>query len=161
MSKTRIRSVGLAIAGALLLAPLALGAEQTRESYTAQVEPICERNAEASDRILQGVTGDVRAERLKLAAAKFAKAARALKKTLAELRAVPRPSADRAQLGRWLGYIETEVELFELTAKKLRAGDRGGALRMAARLTRTVNRANNEVLDFEFDHCYAEPSQFT
>jgi hypothetical protein len=158
-----IRSTVLALLAALLLlgAGLALGAEQTRESYTAQVEPICKRNSEANDRILKGIKGNVKAGKLKVAAAQFDKAASALKKTLAQLRAVPQPSADKPKLTKWLRYIKTEVQLFERTAAKLKAGDKLGAEKMAVRLTFTVKLANNEVLAFEFKYCHVDPAQFT
>jgi hypothetical protein len=164
MSKRKTRTLILAAVGAmalLLAAPLALGAEQTRESYTAAVEPICKSNAEASDRILDGVKQEVRQGKLKVPASKFTKAAAALKKTLRQLEGVPKPSADEAKLDKWLGLIKTEVELFERTAKKLKAGDKNGAQTMAVRLTSTVNRANNQVLAFEFRYCRVDPSQYT
>ena len=135
--------------------------EQTREGYVAAVEPICQANVEANGRILAGVDAEVRHDKLKSAAAKFTKAAGALKKTWRQLSAVPEPSADEARLGKWLGYIEAEAELLQRTAKKLRAGDKTGALRMSIRLTNTVYRANGQVVVFEFHYCHADPSQFT
>jgi hypothetical protein len=164
MSKTTVRSIGLGGVAALMLllvASLALGAEQTRESYTAQVEPICKANSQASARILKGVKGEVKAGNLKPAAAQFSQAATALKKALTQLKAVPQPSADKAKLAKWLGYIKTEVELFERTAAKLKAGNKVAAEAMTVRLTHTVNLANNQVLDFEFKYCRVDPSQFT
>jgi gas vesicle protein len=162
MSDTKTRTL-FAVLGAmaLLLAAPALGAEQTRESYTEAVEPICKSNAEASDRILDGVKQEVRQGKLKVAAAKFTKAAAALKQTLRQLKAVPKPTTDAAKLDKWLGFIKNEVELFERTAKKLKAGDKIGAQTMAVRLTSTANKANNQVLTFEFKYCRVDPSQFT
>jgi hypothetical protein len=164
MSKTTIRSVGpagLTLLALLLAASLALGAEATRESYVAQVEPICKRNAQANDRILKDVRGEVKAGKLKVAAGHFAAAAKALTSTLAQLKAVPQPSADKAQLTKWLSYIKSEAETFERTAAKLNAGDKAGAERLSVVLTRTVNLANNQVLAFEFKDCHVDPSQFT
>lgn len=164
MSKTTIRSVGpagLAVLALLLATSLALGAEPTRESYTAQVEPICKRNAQANERILKDVKAEVKAGKLKVAAAQFAAAAKALKKTLTQLEAVPQPSADKAQLTKWLSYIKGEAELFERTAAKLNAGDKAGAEKLSVQLTHTVNLANSQVLAFEFKYCHVDPSQFT
>jgi hypothetical protein len=134
---------------------------QTREGYIAQVEPICKANADANSRILKGVRTKVQNDQLKPAAAQFAKAAAALRKTLTQLRAVPQPSADAARLGRWLKLIGEEADLLQSTATKLRKGDKFGAQKMAVRLTQTARRANNEVISFEFRHCAADPSQFT
>jgi hypothetical protein len=164
MRKTTIRSVGpvgLALLALLLAASLALGAEVTRESYTARVEPICKRNAQANDRILKDVTVEVKAGKLKVAAGQFAAAANALKSTLTQLKAVPQPSADKAQLTKWLSFVKSEAELFERTAAKLNGGDKAGAEKLSVRLTQTVNLANRQVIDFEFINCHVNPSQFT
>jgi hypothetical protein len=159
MKSTLLGSV--AAVALVLLAQAAIGAEQTRETYVAQVEPICKVNTKANERILKGVKAEVRAGKLKLAAAQFSKAATALKETLKQLQAVPQPAADKARLMKWLGYIKTEVQLFERTAAKLKAGNKVGAEAMAVRLTHTVNLANGEVVAFEFKYCRADPSQFT
>jgi hypothetical protein len=150
-----------AAALALLGASAAVAAEQTRDSYTAAVEPICKSNTQANERILGGVKQQVQAGKLKPAATQFSKAAAALKKAAAQLKAVPQPSADQAKLGKWLGYVQAEVELFESVAEKLRAGDKTGAQAMVIRLTHNANLANNQVLAFDFTYCRLEPSKFT
>jgi len=136
-------------------------AAPTREEYKAQVEPICKANTKANERILSGVRKQVKEGELKAAGGQFSKAAKALKKTLAELQAVPQPSADSARLTKWLGYVKSEAELFERVAKKLKSGDKVGAQAMVVRLTHTANQANNQVLAFEFSSCRFEPSKFT
>jgi hypothetical protein len=165
VSKARIISrapAAIAVVLALALgAQAAFGAEQTRESYTAKVEPICKVNTEASNRILKGVKSEVKSGKLKVASGQFAQAAKALKKTLTQLKAVPQPSADKAKLTKWLGYIKEEVELFEQTSAKLKAGDKGGAESLTVKITRAVNLANNQVLAFDFKYCHVESSQFT
>jgi hypothetical protein len=164
MSKGKTKFLSLALLGAvamMLCAPFAEGAEQTRETYKAEVEPICKVNSEASSRILKGVKTEVQKGKLKTAATKFTKAAAALKKTLKQLKAVPQPTADKAKLEQWLKTIGEEVTLFEGTAKKLKAGNKSGASAMSLRLTSTANRANNLVVGFEFNHCKANTSQYS
>jgi len=134
---------------------------QTRETYAAQADPICKVNTEANERILKGVRAKVRNDQLKPAAEQFSKASTALRKTLGQLRAVPQPPADAARLGRWLKLISEEADLLQTTSTKLRKGDKFGAQKMAVRLTQTANRANSEVLGFEFRYCNASPSKFT
>lgn len=143
------------------LSSLALAAEATRESYREAAEPICKANTEANERILDGVRAEVRAGKLKPAAVKFSKAARELKATVAELRRLPRPSADRARLSRWLGKVEAEAVLFERVAAKLRAGERTEAQRMVVKLTTNAADANRIVIPFEFRYCRLEPARFT
>jgi hypothetical protein len=146
----------------LLTASMAFGAslDEERQAYKAQVEPICKQNRQANERVLKGVKKNIKNGKLKLAGTQFAKAAVALKKARTQLLAVSQPSADRARLTKWLGYIKTEVELFERVSKKLKAGDSHGAQRMALQLTSTVNRANNTVLVYEFNYCRVQTSQF-
>jgi hypothetical protein len=144
----------------MLAAPFAEATEVTRESYKAAVEPICKHNVEADKQILKGVKGKVNQGKLKPAAAQLTKAAAALEKAVKQLKAVPQPTADEAKLAKWLKYTNEEVGLLRSTAKKLKAGDKAGAARMQARLTNTANKANNEVLAFEFKYCHVEPNKF-
>jgi hypothetical protein len=146
----------------LLTASIAFGAslDEEREIYKEQVEPICKQNRQANERVLKGVKQNIKEGKLKLAGTQFAKGAAALKKARTQLAAVPKPATDSARLTKWLGYVKTEVELFEMVSKKLTAGDKGGAQRMALQLTGTVNRANNTVLAYEFRYCRVQTSQF-
>jgi hypothetical protein len=155
-----LRPLALVLALLAFGAPLAFAAQQTREGYVEAVEPICEQNTKANERILAGVETEIRAGKLKPAAAQLGQAAHALKQTLGELRTVQRPPADAARLTKWFAAIGGEVALFEAAARKLAAGDRTGAVRMSARLSRQANVADDEVLAFGFHYCRAEPSKF-
>ena len=146
---------------AMMAAPFAEAAEVTRDSYKEAVEPICKTNVQANERILKGVKGEVKAGKLKPAAAKFSKAAEALHKAIGKLKAVPQPTADEARLAKWLKYIEEEEGFFIKIAKKLKAGDKNGATAMQIRLSHTASQANNTVLPFEFKYCRVEPSKFS
>lgn len=160
----RLSGAALAALGAvalLLPLPAAFAAEVTRAGYREAVEPICKANTEANERILAGVRQEVRAGKLRPAASRFSRAARALKRTIGQLRAVATPPADRARLSRWLGTVSTEASLFERIAAKLRAGKKGEAEKMVVKLTTNANRANNQVIAFEFEYCRFEPSRFT
>jgi len=138
------------------------GAEEvTRTSYREAVEPICQANTKANERILADVRNEVKHDRLKVAARKFRRAGSALKATLGELKQVPRPGADSARLSRWFGFISTEVGFFERTARYLVAGKKATAEGMVVRLEGTARRANNVVIPFEFHYCLFEPSRFT
>jgi len=158
------RATPALLCGAALLVPSAApapAAEVTRASYREAVEPICQANTQANERILAGVKQEVRAGKLRSAAARFSRAARSLKKTIGELKAVPPPPADRSRLSRWLGKVSVEAGLFEQVASKLRAGQKGEAEKLVVKLTNNANQANNQVLAFEFDYCRFEPTRFT
>ena len=155
-------TLGCLVAAATLLsgAGPASAAEQTRDGYRAEAEPICKVNVEANDRILQGVRAEIRSGKLKQAGARFAKAAAALREAHDQLQALPKPPHDSSRLSRWLGYIQTEVQLLEQVARDLENGKKAAASRLAVRLSSTIARANSEVLEFEFDYCHVKPSQF-
>lgn len=148
------------IAAALLGAVPSLAAEATRESYVQAVEPICKANTEANEKILKGVRAKVKAGKLKAASKQFFAAARALKRTRAQLLRVPKPPADAAQLTKWLRYVKTEAQLFEAVGKKLAKGEETAAQKMVVRLVSNARQANNQVLDFQFRFCRFQPSKF-
>ena len=146
---------------ALIVGATAFAAEVTREEYTASAEPICKTSAQANERILGSVQKEVKAGKLKSAAAKFSKASKAQTQALKKLEALPKPAADEARLTKWLGYLKQEAEQFALAGKKLQAGDKAGAEHIVSKLTQIANKANVEVLPFGFHYCRQEPSKFT
>lgn len=148
----------------LLVAAGPAGAEEaevTRETYKAAVEPICLKNTKANERIFAGVRKEVNRGQLKPAAHRFDRAAAALRRTIGELRHVPRPSADRATLSRWLAKAGKLASSFGVIARKLRAGEKGKAAHLVVRLDITAEAANAVVFEFGFHACRLQPSRFT
>lgn len=152
--------VSLVAAAALLGAVPSMAAEQTPEGYKEAVEPICKANTEANEKILKGVRAKVKAGKLDAAAKQFRGAARALKRTRTQLLAVPKPPEDATRLTKWLGYVKTEIDLFEAVARKLSHDEATAAQRMVVRLINNAKQANNQVLDYEFRYCRFKPSRF-
>jgi hypothetical protein len=150
-----------AIATLALAGSMAFADEVTRDSYTAAVEPICKANGEANQRILKNVRQKVKNGQLKVAGGQFIRAAAALKKTLAQLKAVPQPTADTAKLAKWLGYVKKEADLFKSAGLKLKANNKIAAQRIVIQLTSNANQANNTVIAFDFRYCRFEPSKYT
>lgn len=157
----RLTTLALAATAVLAMAQLAFAAEISRTEYKAQVEPICQKNSKANERILKGVRQMVKQGKLKPAATKFEKAGKALTQTYNQLKAVPQPTADEAKLAKWLSYVKEEASLFGKVAKKLRAGQKGAAQSLVNKLTTNANKANALVLAFSFRYCKFEPSKFT
>lgn len=145
----------------LSLAGLAQAAELTRDEYTARVEPICKVNTEANARIFKGAKDEVKAGELKKGSTHFARAATALDRTIKALEGVPRPPADEAKLTKWLGYLQTESDLFSRIGKALAAGQKIQAQNLSVRLNRNSRLANNAVLAFGFDYCRIDPTRFS
>jgi hypothetical protein len=144
-----------------VLAATAFAAEVSRDEYKEAAEPICKTSAQANERILSGVRKEVKQGKLKSAAGKFSKASKEQSQALKQLQALPQPAADEARLAKWLGYLKTEAELFAQAGRKLKAGDKPGAEHVFAKLTPTANKANNQVLPFEFHYCRLEPQKFS
>lgn len=151
----------LALLALLLYASFASAAELTRDEYKAQVEPICKTDKEDSDRILTGVTKLAKQDKLAQAGQAFAKAANALEKAQKQLAAVPQPSADAAKLTKWLSEIKAESALMRTIGKKFKAGDKAKATSLAVKLQNNANKANNQVIAFQFNYCHIDPSKYT
>jgi uncharacterized protein involved in high-affinity Fe2+ transport len=146
---------------AMVLAASAFAAEVSRDEYKAAAEPICKTSAKENERILANVRKEVKTGKLKPAAAKFAKAAKEQAAALKELEALPQPAADEARLGKWLSYLKIEAELFATAGRKLNSGDMAGAEHITSKIAQNANKANLQVLPFEFRYCRQEPSKYT
>jgi hypothetical protein len=162
----RLRSSYPALCAALLLAlslaaPVASAAEDpTRPEYVAQLEQICKPGSEATQRAVRGMRSDIRSERLRLAASKFAKAERIFAHTVSSISAVPRPPADRPTLSRWFVALGRETDYLGRTAEALRAEDIARFQRVSGQFFQQGSRANNIVVSFGFDYCNFKPSRF-
>lgn len=159
-SKTFAAVLTAALTAALLAAG-AVGAEQTRESYVAQVEPICKKNTKANEQILAGVEKTIRDGKLAVAAGKFSRAAAAFGKAVNEIRAVPQPSADAAKLTQWIGYLKKEKDILANMSKALKKEEKGKVRSLSIELDRNGRKANNVVLSFEMDYCLIESTRFS
>jgi hypothetical protein len=154
-------TAGAVLMLALVVAAAAFAAEVSRDEFKEAVEPICQANTKANEKILAGARKEVQTGKLKTAAAKFTKASGELKRTLGELERVPEPAADEARLDKWFALVKVEAELFASAGKKLKAGDKPGAEHIVNQLTQNANKANLEVLPFGFHYCRLEPAKFT
>jgi hypothetical protein len=163
---TGVRARGWAAVGAALLLAFATAtavsaaAEVTRPEYVAQLERICKPGSEATQRAVRGMRADVRSERFRLAASKFAKAERIFADTVSSISAVPRPAADRATLARWFAALGRETDYLGRTAASLRAEDIARFQRVSGRFFQEGSKANNVVVSFGFNYCNFKPSRF-
>jgi hypothetical protein len=156
------KTIALMITAAAFLSLASLAAaEVSRETYKAEVEPICEANTKANEKTLKNVKQEVKKGKLKPASIAFTKAAKALKSAHSELEAVAPPEADKATITKWLGQIKTEIGYFEAVAKKLKQGNKNAAEKMVIKLTHNVELANDTVLGFDFHYCKANTAKFT
>jgi hypothetical protein len=153
--------VAATLAVALLVCATSAAAEApTRDEYVAQLEAVCKPDAEATQGAMKGARGDVSAERLALAAGKFARATSIFGSTLKTIAAVPRPAADATKLGRWFGYLKTQESYLKQITAQLRADHAIQAQRLTARFIHNGNLANNVSLIFGFNYCSFKFSRY-
>lgn len=138
----------------------AIEPDPPRPEYVAEVEPICKANTEANARILEGVKEQVKKGELAAAGRRFIRAATALGKSVRQIAAVPKPSADVAKLEKWIGYLKQEKIYLRKIGKALKASNKFQAQKYAVQLNRNNNRANNTVISFGFKHCRIDSSKF-
>lgn len=134
--------------------------EPSRTEYITRLEQICKPGSDATERAVQGFRGDVRAERLAVAAGKLARAERIFKGTVRSISVVPRPPADRPTLSRWFAALGREQVYLGQMVKVLRADDVAGFERVSARFIHEGNRANNAVVSFGFNYCSFKATRF-
>jgi hypothetical protein len=151
----------LVFAVSLVAVSLAVAAEgPSRDEYVTQLEGICKPRAEATQTAMRGARADLKAERLSVAASKFAKAATIFGGTVAKISAVPRPESDAAKLATWFTYLNRQESYLKQTTTKLRAGQAIPAQRLTARFIHNGNLANNVVIAFGFDYCSFKFSRY-
>lgn len=148
------RGIAIALVLAALFAATAAAAEApTRDEYVARLETICKPDAIATERTMKGAKADIRAERLAVAAKKFAKGTAIYSGTIRRISAAPRPEDDVARLKQWFTYLDRQVAYLRQITANLRQGQLPKASRLLPRFIHNGNLANNVVLAFGFNYC--------
>ena len=165
VNKTPLPLLGLALVVALLAAvPAALAAEGeaeiTRAEYIAKVEPICAANTKSNSKILKGVKQQVKKGKLKPAGKRFIRASGVLNRSSRQIAGVPQPAADATKLGKWVRYLKREGVFLRLIGKSLKSGNKYRAQKLAVKLNKNNNQANNTVISFGFKECRIDSSKF-
>ncbi|HEX5711727.1 MAG TPA: hypothetical protein VFX85_00250 [Solirubrobacterales bacterium] len=148
------------LAAALPAAPATAAEAPTRDEYVSQLEQVCKPDAEATRRAMKGARSDIQAERLALAAEKFAAAASIFGGTVGEISLAPRPAGDEAKLAKWFGYLKAQESYLKRITAQLQADRAIKAQRLTARFIHNGNLANNTVLAFGFDYCSFKFSRY-
>jgi hypothetical protein len=151
------------LAFAILCASVAVASAAegpSRTEYVTQLEGICKPRAESTQAAMSGAKADLKAERLAVAAGKFAKATTIFGGTVAKIAAVPRPEADAAKLATWFSYLDRQESYLKQITAQLRAGRAIPAQRLTARFIHNGNLANNAVIAFGFNYCSFKFSRY-
>lgn len=143
-----------AIATAMLvIAPLAHGEEPTRESYVAQVEPICKANRDANERIMAGARDRVNKGKLEPAGKQFVRVSDSVGGLVKQLAAVSPPAADSHRVDRWLELIGLLKSRLRTVGKYFKAGEKIKATHASILAERSGLSANNISIVFHFHYC--------
>ncbi|HWP32366.1 MAG TPA: hypothetical protein VNL97_01330 [Solirubrobacterales bacterium] len=148
----------------LLLGGAGAHAEETsptRAEYVAQVEPICQANTEANERILKNAKYRAQHGKMKQAARQFIHASAAFGATVEKISAVPRPPADEPRLLKWFKFLKIVTTNLHEVGTALREEDKIRAAHEGIRVQRSSNAANNVGFVFGFHYCRIAPSRFT
>jgi hypothetical protein len=158
-------ALAIAVAAAVLLVAGSASAEEpvapTRAEYVSQVEPICQANTEANERILKNVRQKAKDGKLKQAGGQFIRASEAFDSTVTKISAVPRPPADDARLLKWFKHLNIITTDLRELGKALKKEDKILAAHEGVRVERAGNAANNVGFVFDFHYCRISPGRFT
>lgn len=143
-----------AIAIAMLaIAPFATGEEQTRETYRAAVEPICQANREANERIMKGARERVNKGKLELAGKQFIRLSSSFGAMIAKLLPVPPPPADDHRVNRWFEQMRLLKERLRNVGKHYKAGEKIKATHESILAERAGITANNTMVPLHLQYC--------
>lgn len=137
----------------LAIAPLAVGEEQTRDSYKAQVEPICQANRDANEKIMAGARERVNKGKLTLAGKQFIRVSGSVGGLARKLAVVPPPTADATRIEHWLGSIRLLKQRLREVGKYYEAGEKIKAAHTSILAERAGLSANNTSIVFHFHYC--------
>ncbi|HEY5816702.1 MAG TPA: hypothetical protein VIS95_10255 [Solirubrobacterales bacterium] len=144
----------LAIAAALLTAvPLAHAEEQTRETYKAQVEPICEVNREANERIMDGAQKRLNKREYVPLGKQFVRLSESFGKVIPKLAAVPAPVGDEHRVERWFEQMRLLKTRLRRTGKYYKEEQEIKAAHEAILAERSGIAANNISIVFKVRNC--------
>jgi hypothetical protein len=152
MKRTLGTLAAIAIA-MLAIATLATGEEQTRDSYKAQVEPICQANRSANEKIMAGARDRVNKDKLVLAGKQFIRVSGSVAGLIKQLAPVPAPSADERRIEHWLGSIQLLKQRLREVGKYYKAGEKIKATHTSILAERAGLSANNTSIVFHFHYC--------
>lgn len=150
------RTLGTFAAVAVALfasAPPASGEEQTRDSYKAQVEPICEANRAANERIMDGARERINKGKLEPAGEQFIRVSASFGGLIKQLAPIPPPPADAHRIDRWFAQMRLLKQRVRNVGKYYKAGEKIKATHESILAERSGLSANNISIVFHFQDC--------
>jgi hypothetical protein len=137
----------------LACASPAPGAEQTRETYKAQIEPICEANRSANERIMDGARKRINRDELEPAGKQFIQVSASFGGLIKRLVTVPAPPADKHRVDRWFEQMRLLKTRLRNVGKYYKAGEEIKAAHESILAERSSISANNISIVFKVRYC--------
>jgi hypothetical protein len=139
----------------LVAAPLVHGDEagQTRESYKAAVEPLCQANREANERIMDGARKRIARREFKAVSKQFFRASVSFGGLIRQLVPVPPPVGDEHRVDRWLEQMRLLKSRLRTTGKYYEREEDIKAAHESILAERSGIAANNISIVFEVRYC--------
>jgi hypothetical protein len=137
----------------LAFAPAAHAEEQTRESYVAQLEPICQANRTANERIMAGAKDRVNKNKLALAGRQFVRVSHSFGDLIKQIAVVAPPVADSHRVDRWLKFMRLLEKRLRIVGKYFKEGEKIKATHESILAERSGLSANNISIVFHFHYC--------
>ena len=134
-------------------APLAHGEEQTRETYKAQIEPICEANRSANEAIMDGARERINRDELVPAGNQFIAASGSFGGLIKRLTKVPAPPADTRRVERWFEQMRLLKTRLRRVGKYYKEGKEIKATHESILAERSGISANNISIVFKVRYC--------
>ncbi len=137
----------------LALAPAVSGAEQTRESYKAAIEPICEANRAANERIMDGARQRINRNELEPAGKQFIQVSASFGGLIKSLATIPGPPADKRRVDRWFEQMRLLKTRLRNVGKYYKEGKEIKAAHESILAERSGISANNISIVFKVRYC--------
>jgi hypothetical protein len=137
----------------LAIAPLAPGAEQTRETYKAQIEPICEVNRAANERIMDGARKRINRDELEPVGKQFIQVSSSFGGLIKRLAVIPPPPADKHRVDRWFEQMRLLKTRLRNVGKYYKEGLEIKAAHESILAERSGISANNISIVFKVRYC--------
>jgi len=146
-------TVAAVVLAMLAVAPFAHAEEQTRETYKAQVEPLCQVNREANERIMQGAQRRINKDEFEPVGKQFVRVSKSFGGLVKQLANVPAPSADAHRVDRWFEQMRLLKTRLRTTGKYYKEGEDFKAAHESVLAERAGITANNTSIVFHLHYC--------
>jgi opacity protein-like surface antigen len=151
------------LASVLIIAVLASAAAATaavygpgtpsRQQYVAKAEKVCTKTDRKMSALTKAASKEAKAGDAKRAGNKFGQVASAFAKGVGQLKKLPRPTADRAKLAKWVRSLGVDVKLLAGEAKAYKAGNAGSLSKAVKAAKKHAPKTNAFVAGFGFHSC--------